>query len=389
MKLNHGLHLAYCTNIHRGETWAETFETLRVHTLAVRDRVARDKPYAIGLRLGESAARELSDPNVLLTFQRWLDVQNCYVFTINGFPYGRFHGDRVKERVYQPDWTTDDRVDYTNLLFDLLSQLVPIGIAGSVSTVPLSFKSFITTEDQVQVLRRQVWRTVEHIAKVSEKSGRDLHLGLEPEPLCYLETTAEAVSFFDSMRDDHPNDPRLKQHLGVNYDTCHLAIEYENPAESLLLLKQSDIKVSKLHFSSALKVRPNRQRRDALRAFVDRVYFHQVIERFGNGPLKRYADLDVALAEAPEFSEGNLPEWRIHFHIPLHSKPTSLFETTADHLLGVMDFLQQDPSLCSHIEMETYTWEVLPSDIKDRNVVDQLVAEYEWTLRELRNRNLA
>ncbi len=389
MKLNHGLHLAYCTNIHRGETWAETFETLRVHTLAVRDRVARDKPYAIGLRLGESAARELSDPNVLLTFQRWLDVQNCYVFTINGFPYGRFHGDRVKERVYQPDWTSDDRVDYTNLLFDLLAQLVPIGIAGSVSTVPLSFKSFITTEDQVQELRRQIWRTVEHIAKVSEKSGRDLHLGLEPEPLCYLETTAEAVSFFDSMRDDHPNDPRLKQHLGVNYDTCHLAIEYENPADSLLLLKQNDIKVSKLHFSSALKVRPNRQRRDALRAFVDRVYFHQVIERFGNGPLKRYADLDVALAEAPEFSEGNLPEWRIHFHIPLHSKPTSLFETTADHLLGVMDFLQQDPSLCSHIEMETYTWEVLPSDIKDRNVVDQLVAEYEWTLRELRNRNLA
>ena len=389
MKLNHGLHLAYCTNIHRGETWAETFETLRVHTLAVRDRVAQDKPYAIGLRLGESAARELSDPNVLLTFQRWLDVQNCYVFTINGFPYGRFHGDRVKERVYQPDWTSDDRVDYTNLLFDLLAQLVPIGIAGSVSTVPLSFKSFITTEDQVQELRRQIWRTVEHIAKVSEKSGRDLHLGLEPEPLCYLETTAEAVSFFDSMRDDHPNDPRLKQHLGVNYDTCHLAIEYENPADSLLLLKQNDIKVSKLHFSSALKVRPNRQRRDALRAFVDRVYFHQVIERFGNGPLKRYADLDVALAEAPEFSEGNLPEWRIHFHIPLHSKPTSLFETTADHLLGVMDFLQQDPSLCSHIEMETYTWEVLPSDIKDRNVVDQLVAEYEWTLRELRNRNLA
>lgn len=389
MKLNHGLHLAYCTNIHRGETWAETFETLRVHTLAVRDRVARDKPYAIGLRLGESAARELSDPNVLLTFQRWLDVQNCYVFTINGFPYGRFHGDRVKERVYQPDWTSDDRVDYTNLLFDLLAQLVPIGIAGSVSTVPLSFKSFITTEDQVQELRRQIWRTVEHIAKVSEKSGRDLHLGLEPEPLCYLETTAEAVSFFGSMRDDHPNDPRLKQHLGVNYDTCHLAIEYENPADSLLLLKQNDIKVSKLHFSSALKVRPNRQRRDALRAFVDRVYFHQVIERFGNGPLKRYADLDVALAEAPEFSEGNLPEWRIHFHIPLHSKPTSLFETTADHLLGVMDFLQQDPSLCSHIEMETYTWEVLPSDIKDRNVVDQLVAEYEWTLRELRNRNLA
>lgn len=389
MKLKHGLHLAYCTNIHRGETWAETFETLRVHTLAVRDRVSPHQPYAIGLRLGEPTARELSEPAVLLQFQRWLDRENCYVFTINGFPYSRFHGDRVKESVYAPDWTTDARVEYTNRLFDLLSQLVPSGIAGSVSTVPLSFKPFITTQEQVQALGRQVWRTVEHIAKVSEKSGRELHLGLEPEPLCYLETTAETVSFFETLRQDHPNDPRLARHLGVNYDACHLAVEYENPAEALGQLKQHGIKVSKLHFSSALKVRPNRQRRLALQSFVDRVYFHQVIERFGNGPLKRYSDLDVALAQAPEFSEDNLPEWRIHFHIPLHSQPTPLFETTADHLLGVMDVLQKDPSLCSHIEMETYTWEVLPSEIKNRNVVHQLVAEYQWTLHELQSRNLA
>jgi hypothetical protein len=34
MKLEAGIHLAYCTNVHRGETWAETFATLERHTLA-------------------------------------------------------------------------------------------------------------------------------------------------------------------------------------------------------------------------------------------------------------------------------------------------------------------------------------------------------------------
>ena len=140
MKLSHGLHLAYCTNIHRGESWAQTFQSLKDYTLAVRDRVATGQPYAIGLRLGADAARELADPAALLAFQKWLDREHCYVFTINGFPYGQFHGTRVKEQVYAPDWTTTERLDYTNRLFDLLAQLVPAGVDGSVSTVPVSFK---------------------------------------------------------------------------------------------------------------------------------------------------------------------------------------------------------------------------------------------------------
>src|SRR2546425_1129834 len=143
MKLKHGLHLAYCTNIHRGESWAQILSALQQYTLAVRDRVRGGGPYAIGLRLGADAARELSDRAVLLAFQRWLERENCYVFTVNGFPYGRFHGARVKEQVYAPDWTTRERLAYTNLLFDLLAELVPAGVAGSVSTVPVSFKEFI------------------------------------------------------------------------------------------------------------------------------------------------------------------------------------------------------------------------------------------------------
>jgi sugar phosphate isomerase/epimerase len=384
MHLNHGLHLAYCTNIHRGETWAETFDTLQRHTLAVRDRVSPGMPYAIGLRLGDQASRELSDPATLTAFRRWLDREHCYVFTINGFPYGSFHGTRVKEQVYRPDWTSAERVTYTNRLFDLLAQLVPEGVEGSVSTVPASFKEFITSGEQVAALRANLWLCVEHIAAVSERSGRRLHLGLEPEPLCYLETSAEMAVFHDQLREDRPNDPRLGQHLGVNYDACHLAIEYEDPREAVRRYREHGVKISKLHFSNALKVRPTPAVREALGAFEDEVYFHQVIARDAQGNLARYRDLDAALC-APQAREE---EWRIHFHIPLHSPPTELYDTTADHLLGLMDELAADPVLCSHIEMETYTWEVLPPELKNRNVVDQLVAEYDWTLARLRERGL-
>jgi len=388
MKLNHGLHLAYCTNIHRGESWNETFAALEKYTLAVRQLVCPNKPYAIGLRLSDQASRELSEKSALVAFQKWLDQHNCYVFTINGFPYGRFHGTRVKEQVYAPDWTTNERVEYTNRLFDLLAQLASDGVEGSVSTVPGSFKEFIRTKEQERAMRNNLWRCVEHIAGVSERSGTKLHLGLEPEPLCYLETSEETARFFDQLRADRPNDPRLGEHLGVNYDTCHLAVEFDEPRDVIARFLQHRIKISKLHFSSALKVRPTPEVRAALKAFADDIYFHQVVERAEDGSINRYKDLDAALSQPSNINHQPPLEWRIHFHIPLHSKPTPLFDTTADHLLGVMDVLRENPSLCSHVEMETYTWEVLPPELKNRNVVDQLVAEYQWTLRQMAERGV-
>jgi hypothetical protein len=381
VKLSHGLYLAYCTNIHRGETWAETLEALQRYTLAVRDRVSPDAPYAIGLRLSDQASRELSDPKTLRDFRSWLDRERCYIFTINGFPYGRFHGTRVKEQVYAPDWTTRERLEFTNRLFDLLAQFVPEGVDGSVSTVPCSFKEFIKTDEQVKAMRDNLWRCVEHIAELSARTGKHLHLGLEPEPLCYLETTAETVLFFERMRADREYDDRLARHLGVNYDTCHLAVEFEEPEHAIKLLKQNNIRISKIHVSSALKVHPTRESRQALAAFADDVYFHQVIERRADRTLHRYRDLDVALASPEATDEAR--EWRIHFHIPLHSAPTQLFGNTSDHITGVFQELKEHPNLCQHLEMETYTWEVMPAEMKNRNVVDQLTSEYEWTLKQL------
>jgi hypothetical protein len=384
MQLNHGLHLAYCTNIHRGETWRETFNALQTHTLAVRRQICPDKPYAIGLRLSNRAARELNEPSTFNAFQKWLEQNNCYVFTINGFPFGQFHGARVKEQVYLPDWTSPERLAYTNLLFDLLARLVPPGVEGSVSTLPGSFKEFITSAAQQREIRDNLWRCVEHTAKVSDTSGSKLHLGVEPEPLGWFETSAETIRFFEQMRAEHPNDARLDEHLGVNYDTCHLAIEFEEPHSAITALRKNGIKISKLHLSSALKVRPTPEARRELAAFADDIYLHQVVARSAKGERHVYKDLAPALND----SATNAAEWRVHFHIPLHSPSTAWYENTSDHVEGILDLLKAEPSLCSHLEMETYTWEVLPPALKNRSVVDQLVAEYEWILKRLAERGL-
>ena len=383
MQLASNLHLAYCTNIHRGSDWPETLASLESYTLAVRERVSPDRPYAIGLRLSDLASRQLSQPSALDDFRRWLRRRNCYVFTINGFPFGQFHGTKVKEQVYWPDWEHPDRLAYTNRLFDLLAQLVPEGVEGSVSTLPGSFKEFITDDEQRVQIREHLWQCIDHIEHCAARHGRTLHLGVEPEPLGLFETSAETVRFFEEMEAHRPGDARLRKFLGVNYDTCHLAVEYEEPADVVAAFQKAGIRISKIHLSSALQLTPDAAARVWLQRFADDTYLHQVVARMADGSLRRDRDLDVALAQP----EGDR-EWRIHFHVPLHATALAHGQTTSPHLLGLLDLLANDPSLCPHLEMETYTWEVLPEELRAASVVDQLVREYEWTLAELGRRGL-
>lgn len=387
MKLNDGIHLAYCTNVHRGETWAETFAALERHTLIVRQRVARGRPYAIGLRLGQRAAEELAQPAALLAFRQWLDRHDCYIFTINGFPYGSFHGTRVKEQVYAPDWSTPERVTYTELLFELLVQLLPAGVAGSVSTVPGSFKAFVAADPgRRAAIFTNLTACARSIAALAEKTGRDLHLGLEPEPCCLFETSEETVDFFNDWRASDRAVDSLLRTVGVNYDCCHLAVEFERAEAALDRIASAGLRLSKLHLSSALRVRPDAEGRRALGAFVEPTYLHQVVVGRGHDVRRRFTDLPDALAD-PEVSRPD-DEWRIHFHVPLHAAPGAPFSDTRDHLAGALDWLGAHRGACAHLEMETYTWEVLPPAMR-LPIEDQLVREYAWTLDALAQRGLA
>ena len=357
--------------------------------MKVRQQVCPHQPYAIGLRLGADAAKELAQPNTLEAFRCWLQQNNAYIFTINGFPHGNFHGQKVKENVYLPDWSSTERLRYTNELFEILSGLIEHGTSGSVSTLPASFKEFHAKEG----LPLQVWDNLlscaETIEKISLEKNLDLHLGMEPEPLGWFETTDETIIFFEELFNRANDRELVKRRIGVNYDCCHLAIEYEHARDGLNALKQAGIRLSKLHLSSALRARPSQLNLQTLESYVENVYLHQVVSANRGKIVDRFKDLDVALQKQKLSSHNEqTDEWRIHFHIPLHASPGNGLEDTRHHVCDTLDWLKEHPGDCTHLEMETYTWEVLPSHIKSDDVVGQVVREYEWTLGELELRGL-
>lgn len=275
------------------------------------------------------------------------------------------------------------------MLFDILAQLLPPGVSGSVSTLPGSHKTFNVGADELRQIFTNLRLCREHIETVAEKCGHDLHLGLEPEPLGLFETSGETLKFFGLYFDRHPQDRDFFKFIGLNYDTCHLAVEFEDACKALTRITGAGIRLSKLHFSSALKLRPTKENLAKLRAFDEPVYFHQVVASYGaDEPLRRFKDLPDALAFAEQQSEQLGEEWRVHFHIPIHAQPGDGFDSTRDHLIGAMDWLAANPQKCQHIELETYTWEVLPPEMRSGDVVEQLVKEYEWALPEMRSRGL-
>ena len=375
VQIDHHHHLAYCTNIHPAETWEETLNALRDHTLKVRDQVAdAGAPYGIGLRLSAQAARELLEDDHLSIFQEWLARENCYVFTINGFPYGAFHRTRVKENVYRPDWSTPERLDYTCQLFDILARLAPASGEGSVSTLPGSFKSFQAEET---LIFANLEACARHLEALSESSGLDLHLGLEPEPLGHFENTEDTLAFFERFLAQSSQRDILLRRIGINYDTCHFAVEFDNCHQSLNSFRAAGLRISKVHLSNALAFDLGDPAAvDAIRCFDEPVYLHQLIAN--QDPLLRFPDLPEFYASRP----GTGGEARVHFHIPLYSEPTPPLRSTNSHVSDLLAYRRNHPDFCSHFEIETYTWGVLPAELQ-KPVVDQIAEEYRWTLAQL------
>jgi len=387
MKLNNINHLAYCTNIHPAETWAETWDALKLHTLTVRDNVLSNRtpqPFAIGLRLSALAVNELLEGEQLTRFEQWLEQENCYVFTINGFPYGAFHGTEVKENVYLPDWTAEERFTYTCQMFQVIARLCPQDCGGSVSSLPGSFKEFEADETAIF---ENLYRCAQYIAELSKKTGKDLHLGLEPEPLGHFENTEETLAFFQRFLAWAPDTEIIYQHIGINYDTCHFALEFELAKEALASIANAGLRISKIHLSNALSVDMHHpEALSLLKQFEEPTYLHQVITKSNCGTITRYRDLPEffqTCSTIPELMK-EITETRVHFHIPLYAEPSAPLGSTRSHAEEVFEILAILPELCRHIEMETYTWGVLP-DSMQQPITDQLAEEYRWTLARIKD----
>jgi sugar phosphate isomerase/epimerase len=393
-------HLTYCTNIHAAESWPEVRQNVERHVVAVKARLAPDRRFGVGLRLSARASETLAEPEELAAFRELLQAHGLYVFTINGFPYGVFHGTRVKEDVYLPDWLDESRLAYTDRLATLLADLLPDepGLEGSVSTVPGAYKARVTGAADAARMAELMLRHVATLHGIHSRTGRTISLALEPEPCCFLETVAETIRFFE----DHlfaasavtrlaaltalgrsESERALRRHLGVCFDACHMAVEFEEPELSLRAFRSAGIRIGKIQISAGLRVplpRPDRAILDALRPFAEGVYLHQVVERTGGG-LTRFLDLPQAL-EAVDGSPEQPREWRIHFHVPLFRERLGRFLNTQDYLREVLALLRREPHT-GHFEVETYTWDVLPEEHRREDIVTAVTRELQWVLEQM------
>lgn len=389
------LHLTYCLNIHPGETWAQNRAAICDKATGVRDKVARGGGFGLGLRLSHRAADELNAPGAIDELRGLLAREALYVFTINGFPYGPFHGEPVKESVYQPDWRTIERRDYTLALAEHLAALLPEGVSGSISTVPGSYKPWITDQGDVDVMAIMLADVAFGLHELHERTGREVCLCLEPEPDCYIETTDEAIAFFAGplavagtrhLRDRHglgraAADRAISRHLGLCFDTAHAAVEFEDLPDSLARLRNAGVRIGKIQLSSALSVRPAREVRERLREFCDAVYLHQVKARDADGQVTSYPDLPAALDAAEASDPGNV-QWRVHFHVPLFFDEFAGLESTSSLLTGPFaDAVRAGAA--EHVEIETYTFDVLPDSLRPPDVTDCIAREYQWVLTNI------
>lgn len=395
MELGRLGHLTYCTNIHAGESWTEILENLRTHLLGVRALIAPECAFGIGLRLSAAAATTLRQPEALAEFRSFLTEHDLYVFTINGFPYGRFHGEPVKARVYQPDWTKRERVDYTQALIEILAALLPDGVAGSISTVPGGFRTEIARPEHEERIAAQLLDQVATLANVERSTGRQIALALEPEPACYIETTPELVGFFrahvlapsaqsrlakELSVSDSTAEALTRRHLGICLDACHAAVEFETPSESVASLDSAGIRIAKVQASAGLKIpEVNEGSLAALSAYDEAVYLHQVVARTPTGELLRFVDLPEALQS--EAARG-AREWRVHFHVPLYREALGAFINTQAYLSDLLALQRQAP-FTSQIEVETYTWDVLPAQQRSVGLVPSIARELAWVRERL------
>ena len=398
MKLNQlsgDVHLTYCTNIHAGQSWQDIRASLDEYVPAIKSTVAQSQPMGIGLRLSGEAAAVARQPEALASFRDQLSMLGAYVFTINAFPFGPFHGVRVKEDVYLPDWRDRERVAFTANSAAVLAGILPDGIEGSISTVPGAFKPNGRSSEAVAAMARNLMMAVADLVDLKRRTGKHIALALEPEPCCFLETTDESIAFFEGalLKPETLDmlggitgvgrseaEILLRRHLGICYDVCHGSVEYEDTVAALDRLLAAGIAIPKIQLSAAMRIPAmTKDLIDAVMRYNDGVYLHQSIVRSGDN-LSRHVDLPDAVTA---FGEGQADgEWRIHCHVPVFLADLGEISSTRSDLVATLAALRQR-TRSSHLEVETYTWDVLPDNIRTGSKSADIAREIAFCRQEL------
>ncbi len=397
MDLGSGLgHLTYSTLVHPGDDWAQMWASLTTYVPKVKARIAPGRRFGVSLRLSAESARTLAgSPAERDKLRGFLRDNDMYLYTVNAFPYGAFKGTKVKEQVYEPDWRSEERTRYTMNVADVLADVTPEDVSPSIQSAPLGFKPRVTGGDVVTSYTEHVLRTVAHLVEIDARTGRTVTLALEPEPFCFLETTDETVKYFTEhlysgeaaatlagmvripISEAHV---ALRKHLGVVFDICHQAVEYENITNSLQKLVDAGIPIFKLQEAAALHVpQVTQESVDMLERYADTIYLTQTVEK-KDGKLTRFLNLEDAFI-AWKRNPGPR-EWRTHFHVPVFLDELGPFRTTRFAIEDALRFHKSKP-LSRQLEIETYTWDVLPDHLKTGDIVDYVCRELEWVRGQL------
>ncbi len=376
--------VGYCTNVHAGATFEAMLSNLRTHALEVKRQVSPGATMGVGLWLSAAAAHEAIERGRVRELGAFLDENGLDAFTFNGFPYGDFHQAAVKHRVYEPDWTQRARFEYTLDLASILSQLGQ-GEAG-ISTLPIAWGR--PGESRMKAAAAQVAAVAERLAQLEQRTGRLIHLDLEPEPGCALDTSVDVVNFFEHhlIPAAPGREASLRRHVRVCHDVCHAAVMWEDQGAVLSRYERSGILVGKVQVSSAIHVPFDRmtpsERTGALaqlRQFAEDRYLHQTTagaaDGGGAGVEAFYEDLHEAIQ-----SQAMDRPWRVHFHVPIDLERFGLLETTRAEVLELLDLGPR----CAHFEVETYAWGVLPVQMRPAKLSEGIAREMKWFLEARR-----
>jgi len=374
------VHLTYCLNVVSGESFSAQWQAARAGDVSA-------VPNGLGLRLGHVAAQQAMQHGTAESFGDWCKTNHQYVFTINGFPYGPFHQVPVKASVYRPDWTDPARRDYTNQLADLLSIWLPDGVPGSISTVPCwyapDYPDGSARETAKRACVQHLLDVAHHLDQIADKTGAEICIGLEPEPWCFLERSDDVVAFFrDTLLPlaGANHEAMLRRRIGVCIDTCHCALAFEDSTDVLLRCRDAGIRIAKIQISAALAaIQPTTKSLERLQQFAEPVYFHQSSTRSKQN-IRRWPDLPEALKDLAGES-STCDELRVHFHVPLFWSGDAQLSSTRDTMTTAFWKLLAT-GICPHVEVETYTFDVLPPEISGGGLHDMIARELAWVRRQ-------
>ena len=357
------LPLGYCTNVHPCRSLDDVRQMLAEQATAVRDQCGFE--IAVGLWLPAAAMADVAaDPGAIDQLRGWLAENRFSCHTLNAFPFGDFHSERVKEQVYLPDWADPRRLDYTRSCSQLLAGILPPGATGSISTLPLGFKQAERSADFFDRAIAQLLSLAGDLGQLQKETGKAIRLAIEPEPFCLLETTAETIAFFDQLWQAAAArgcEVAAREHLGVCYDVCHQAVEFEDAATAVGQFDAAGIRINKVQISCAVELdRPaDPEARRALAGFAEARYLHQAFARQTDGRIVSAVDLTESLALEPAADWQAAETWRVHFHVPVDAERLGPLGTTRAELVRALAAISQ-LSYRPHLEVETYTWPVLP-----------------------------